>query len=290
MKWYRKAAEHGHAEAQGRLGSCYYSGDGVAKNLVEAVKWYRKAAEQGDAVAQYLLGLCYQYGDGIAKDETEATKWYSKAAEQGFIKAKAKLEALKTAQNSIVTPPTTPPPTTPPPTTPPPTNKSTFHWPVSAREKARRISCASNLKCIGLAIKQYAMDYKDNFPQGDNAAGLNELIKQEYLTERIVYVCPSTNVNKAKEGTDMTDANCSYIYMGGFSERDSGDIPLAFDKPGNHSGYLNVLFKDGHISGFENNNADNCVAVIQFLNSQYTNAQDVYNKLLEKAARFDRQN
>ena len=288
VKWYRKAAEQGNAVAQRCLGSCYYTGDGVAKDLVEAVKWYRKAAEQGDAVAQYLLGLCYQYGDGIAKDETEAAKWYSKAAEQGFIKAKAKLEALKTAQNSIVTPPTTPPPMAPPPMAPPPTNKSTFHWPVSAREKARRISCASNLKCIGLAIKQYAMDYKDNFPQGDNAAGLNELIKQEYLTERIVYVCPSTNVNKAKEGTDMTDANCSYIYMGGFSERDSGDIPLAFDKPGNHSGYVNVLFKDGHVSGFENNNANNCVAVIQFLNSQYTYAQDVYNKLLEKATRFDR--
>jgi len=33
----------------------YRKGKGVPKNKAEAVKWYRKAAEQGDADAQYWL-------------------------------------------------------------------------------------------------------------------------------------------------------------------------------------------------------------------------------------------
>jgi len=34
----------------------------------------------------------------------------------------------------------------------------------TAREKSRRIGCMSNLKQIGLALKQYALDYSDKFP------------------------------------------------------------------------------------------------------------------------------
>ena len=41
------------------LGLIYAMGRGVAKDQVEAVKWYRKAAEQNHAEAQYNLGVCY---------------------------------------------------------------------------------------------------------------------------------------------------------------------------------------------------------------------------------------
>ena len=72
MKWYRKAADQGNARAQSNLGFCYANGTGVAKDEVEAVKWYRKAADQGNARAQYTLGICYRDGEGVAKDEVEA--------------------------------------------------------------------------------------------------------------------------------------------------------------------------------------------------------------------------
>ena len=39
------------------LGVCYYNGDGVKKDFVEAVKWYRLAADQGYADAQCNLGV-----------------------------------------------------------------------------------------------------------------------------------------------------------------------------------------------------------------------------------------
>ena len=73
----------------------YYYGKGVAQDNAEALKWYRKAAEQGHASAQYNLGYMYEYGIGVAKDLHEARKWYQKAAAQGNGYAKSALKYLK---------------------------------------------------------------------------------------------------------------------------------------------------------------------------------------------------
>ena len=91
VKWYRKAAEQGFADAQNSLGFCYENGEGVTKDILEAVKWYRKAAEQGFAKAQCNLGYCYEKGKGVTQDYYEAVKWYRKAAEQGLARAQHNL-------------------------------------------------------------------------------------------------------------------------------------------------------------------------------------------------------
>ena len=63
-----------------RLGCCYGNGEGVEKDEAESVKWYRKAAEQGNADAQYNLGCCYDNGHGVEKDQVEAYAFYNLAA------------------------------------------------------------------------------------------------------------------------------------------------------------------------------------------------------------------
>lgn len=77
FKWYRKAAEQGHPEAQYELGLWYdgLGGSGVEEDEAEAVKWYRKAAEQGHDLARNALSVCYEKGTGVAKDPDEAKKW-----------------------------------------------------------------------------------------------------------------------------------------------------------------------------------------------------------------------
>ncbi|MDS1821269.1 tetratricopeptide repeat protein [Vibrio parahaemolyticus] len=82
VKWYRKAAEQGHADAQHNLGTMYNQGKGVPKNDKEAVKWYRKAAEQGHAEAQFQLGLMHTYGVGVLENHKKGLSWLRKAAEQ----------------------------------------------------------------------------------------------------------------------------------------------------------------------------------------------------------------
>ena len=49
----------------------------------EAVECFRKAAEAGHAQAQYKLGDCYWHGIGVEENEEEAVKWYLMAANQG---------------------------------------------------------------------------------------------------------------------------------------------------------------------------------------------------------------
>ncbi|MDP8275986.1 MAG: tetratricopeptide repeat protein [Candidatus Euphemobacter frigidus] len=57
MKWYRKAAEQGHASAQFALGMMYHKGQGVELDDREAIKWLHKAAEQGQSEAKYILKI-----------------------------------------------------------------------------------------------------------------------------------------------------------------------------------------------------------------------------------------
>ena len=94
VKWYRQAAEQAFVLAQYNLGACYYKGEGVARDAVKAAKWYRKAAEQGDAKAQYYLGACYMNGEGVAKDYVEADKWFSLAGHQDVEDAKKNLSLV----------------------------------------------------------------------------------------------------------------------------------------------------------------------------------------------------
>jgi TPR repeat protein len=82
-QWLRMAAEQGLPSAQFTLGNFYRNGARVAQDSAEAAKWYREAAEQGHAKAQFSLGAMYGRGEGFSVDSAEAAKWYREAADQG---------------------------------------------------------------------------------------------------------------------------------------------------------------------------------------------------------------
>jgi len=88
VKWFRRAADQGFAQAQVSLGGMYIDGKGVAQDNSEAVNWYRKAAEQGYADAQHRLGKSYAVGIGLPKDFVQAHMWFDLAAMGGDSDAK----------------------------------------------------------------------------------------------------------------------------------------------------------------------------------------------------------
>ncbi len=69
-----------------------------------------------------------------------------------------------------------------------------------ARENARRSSCTSNLKQIGLGVLQYVQDYDESMP-GHNMDKQHQLwmdIIQPYIKSEQVFTCPSDSRPQAK--------------------------------------------------------------------------------------------
>jgi len=120
-----------------------------------------------------------------------------------------------------------------------------------AREEARRITCASNLKSLGLALRMYCADWDEQFPPMDGAAGLELLRSQGYCENHKMYICPSTKTLCGQgDQTSLAEDIVDYVYWGGYTEADDVTIPVMLDKPDNHRAYGNALFIGGHVSGF----------------------------------------
>ena len=154
----------------------------------------------------------------------------------------------------------------------------------AAREKARRINCTNNLKQLGLAIRMYSQEYAERFPDKAGTTGLEMLRSGGYLENCKMYTCPSTT-DTISDGTNLGgNSQVSYVYAGGMNESSSVDSALARDYAGtsgatadaakgaggnatsNHTKYGNVLFVDGHASGFAGAtwNADSNVGSSKF--------------------------
>lgn len=97
--WFFRAAEQGYADAQFNLGLMYANGEGVEKDMVQAVELFKKAAEQGHVDAQNNLGAMYFTGEGVDRDEKKAVEWFKKAAAKGNVEAQANLDAIGAARN-----------------------------------------------------------------------------------------------------------------------------------------------------------------------------------------------
>ena len=145
-----------------------------------------------------------------------------------------------------------------------------------AREKARRISCTSNLKQIGLSMKQYAMDYADNFPadcksevnsSDTDTTGFEKLRLCDYLTDYGVYNCPSTVTPKgtgtqaitfADSNACVVDYSIAYGMMEGSSDRfGNADSGICADRIGVKTGLDLQYSVDAQISTAHNSGAAN---------------------------------
>ncbi|GAB4256496.1 MAG: hypothetical protein Kow0092_02550 [Deferrisomatales bacterium] len=120
-----RRARAGDSIAQGELGTAFYRGKGVTRDLVEAAAWYRRAAAQGDPEGQYGMGLLHLEATdpdllpaeasrrlsrdqealfgffvplsartGVDPDDRRAAAWFRRAAEGGHPLAQLALGRL----------------------------------------------------------------------------------------------------------------------------------------------------------------------------------------------------
>jgi len=108
VRWYRLAADQGHADAQARLAVMYATGRDVPQNDVEAARWYQLLEDQGDALTQFNLAVMYVTGRGfgsgyagVPRDDAEAVRWYRLAADQGHAEAQYNLGVMYSTGSGV---------------------------------------------------------------------------------------------------------------------------------------------------------------------------------------------
>lgn len=88
-------AGQGDVFAQYNLGVAFYNGiKGFPKNYSKALKWFKKAAEQGEAEALFSIGFMFLLGEGVEQNHHEAATWFTKAVEMGNTDAMVHLAHL----------------------------------------------------------------------------------------------------------------------------------------------------------------------------------------------------
>lgn len=113
-----------------------------------------------------------------------------------------------------------------------------------ARENARRSSCQSNLKQIGLAVMQYTQDYDERMPpspanpRGDSYAYTSTAqILDPYVKNAQLWICPSSQ-------SDLVAYGYNYNYLSRFS-----DAAVAIASIGNVAQTVVMTDSDTYWSG-----------------------------------------
>ncbi|MFZ2657373.1 MAG: hypothetical protein WAX69_20725 [Victivallales bacterium] len=96
----------------------------------------------------------------------------------------------------------------------------------SYREEFRKFSCASNIQSIGLALRMYSQEYKEQFPDRTGAEGLEMLRSGGYLENVKMFTCPSVSRPFLEDNHEITEETTDYVYVVG--QKETGPIKSNF--------------------------------------------------------------
>mmetsp|Transcript_6975 Transcript_6975/g.12526 ORF Transcript_6975/g.12526 Transcript_6975/m.12526 type:complete len:438 (-) Transcript_6975:253-1566(-) len=97
--WWRLCCDmYDHNQSMYEMGVAFYTGEGVVENEEIAVKFFRRAAEAGHAGAAYMWGDCLLDGIGVVSDRGDALEWLVTAAELGHRGARSRVLAILTSK------------------------------------------------------------------------------------------------------------------------------------------------------------------------------------------------
>lgn len=102
----------------------------------------------------------------------------------------------------------------------------------SARDRARVISCVTNLKQFGLAFMMYSNDHNDVLPADINAIIKGGYVNNKEVFKNIIYIPSAANTKL------------------GAIRNPSSYIVAVCNREGHNKTALNVLFADGHVESF----------------------------------------
>jgi len=117
-----------------------------------------------------------------------------------------------------------------------------------AREQAKRVKSAANLRQIGMGAMMYANNHNNKFPPD-----LGTMAREEDLTAA-VFKNPRMNDRSPPPPANpkllagWVDQNSDYVWAGAGQDTTAGaHVPLAYEKPEQNADGINILYADGHV-------------------------------------------
>ena len=101
LKYLKRAAYAGQAEALNQLGEMYEKGDWVGKDYKSAFGFFLMGALKGDAKSQFNVARLYFSGKGAPQDYENGLKWMSRSARQGYVLAQKELAIGRISEPAI---------------------------------------------------------------------------------------------------------------------------------------------------------------------------------------------
>ncbi len=101
LKYLKRAAYAGQANALNQLGEMYEQGNNVTKDYKSAFGFYLMGALKGDAKSQFNVARLYFSGKGAPQDYENGLKWMSRAARQGYVLAQKELALGRISEPAI---------------------------------------------------------------------------------------------------------------------------------------------------------------------------------------------
>lgn len=83
VRWYKEAMDLGNPSARNKLATAYFEGNGVPKDIVQAIVLYKEGAETGNREARTVLAGLYATGTGVPQDLKRAASLYQQAQAAG---------------------------------------------------------------------------------------------------------------------------------------------------------------------------------------------------------------
>lgn len=120
-----------------------------------------------------------------------------------------------------------------------------------ARESAQQVKSAANLKNIGLGAIIYANNHNNQFPRD-----LGTLAKETDLTASI-FVNPRSGAAvpaglTREQLPEWVEEHSDYVWNGAGKTTAVGpETPLAWEKPEQSQGRINILYADGHVEALQ---------------------------------------
>lgn len=81
IEWFRKSAEHGNADGEWNLGTAYFVGNGVSRDVSTGLDWMRRSLSDGSGNHMFMYGMMLATFGG---DPHQGMAWAHKSAEAGF--------------------------------------------------------------------------------------------------------------------------------------------------------------------------------------------------------------